>query len=65
MSESPCPFLVSLFDGYYDPKEDATFLVLEFCHFGALDNLIEKKGAPEEDVEHDDDDDDFGDDDFG
>uniref|UniRef100_A0A7S4PJ77 mitogen-activated protein kinase kinase n=1 Tax=Guillardia theta TaxID=55529 RepID=A0A7S4PJ77_GUITH len=50
LAESPCPFLVSLFDGYYDPKEDATFLVMEFCHFGALDNLIVKKGAPEEDA---------------
>jgi len=46
LREDQCPHLVQIYDAYY--RDDKTYIVLEFCHKGAIDDCIAKYGpAPE------------------
>ncbi|KAJ1486901.1 kinase-like domain-containing protein [Baffinella frigidus] len=42
LRENPCPFLIQVFDAYFD--DDKTYIVLEFCDNGALDVCLAKHG---------------------
>eukprot|EP00283_Hemiselmis_rufescens_P008631 CAMPEP_0173421682 /NCGR_PEP_ID=MMETSP1357-20121228/2705_1 /TAXON_ID=77926 /ORGANISM="Hemiselmis rufescens, Strain PCC563" /LENGTH=343 /DNA_ID=CAMNT_0014384623 /DNA_START=6 /DNA_END=1033 /DNA_ORIENTATION=- len=46
LREDPCVHLVQIYDAYF--SDDKSYIVLEFCQGGALDDCIEKHGpAPE------------------
>mmetsp|Transcript_35972 Transcript_35972/g.72176 ORF Transcript_35972/g.72176 Transcript_35972/m.72176 type:complete len:360 (+) Transcript_35972:33-1112(+) len=42
LRDSPCPFLLQIYDAYW--SEEKTYIVLEFCGNGALDDCLEKCG---------------------
>ena len=47
-ADSPCPFLLRIYDAYY--SDEKTYIVLEFCGNGALDDCLQKKGPMPEPV---------------
>lgn len=42
LKESPCPFLIQIYDAYF--SDDKTYIILEFCGHGALDDCLKKYG---------------------
>lgn len=47
---SPCPYNVSFYDAYIDPKESCVSIVVEYMDGGSLEDIVQTGGCAEESV---------------